>query len=74
MKIFVKAKPKAKRDGIEKIDKNHFVVYVKQAPEQGRANKAIAKIIAKYFQISLSQVVLKSGIHSRNKVFEVDID
>jgi len=74
MKIFVKAKPKAKRESIEKIDKNHFVVCVKQAPEQGRANKAIAKIIAKYFQISLSQVVLKSGIHSRNKVFEVNID
>lgn len=36
MGIFVKAKPKAKQERIEKIDNTHFVVAVKGSPKQGR--------------------------------------
>ena len=33
MKIFVKAKPLAKKDKIEKVSDNNFVVWVKESPE-----------------------------------------
>lgn len=71
MIIFVKAKPKAKEEKVEKLDENHFVVWVKEAPQQGKANEAIRKQLAEYFQVSSSQVILKSGFSSKNKIFEI---
>jgi hypothetical protein len=71
MKIFVKAKPLAKEEKVEKIDKINFVVWVKEPPKDGKANRAIAKAIALYFNVAPSAVNLISGFSSRNKVFEV---
>ncbi len=71
MKIFVKAKPAAKEEKVEKIDETNFVVSVKEPPVQGRANAAISKALAEYFKVSNSQVKLISGFSSKQKVFEI---
>ena len=71
MKINVKTKPRAYADKIEKIDEQNFVVSVTEPPVQGRANMAIMKMLADYFQISQSQIRLISGFTSRQKVFEI---
>ena len=71
MKIFVKAKPVAKEEKVEKIDENHFVVAVKEPPKDGRANGAIAKALAEYFEVPQSSLRLVSGFSSRQKVFEL---
>ena len=73
MKINVKAKPRAREDKIEKIDEQNFVVSVTEPPVQGRANLAIVKVLADYFQVSQSQVRLISGFTSSQKVFEIMI-
>lgn len=71
MKIFVKAKPSAKEEKIEKIDEVNFIVAVKEPPKDGRANRAIVKAIAAHFNIASSCVNLVSGFSSRQKVFEI---
>jgi uncharacterized protein (TIGR00251 family) len=71
MRIFVKAKPNAKKESIEKIDQTHFTVSVKEPPTKGQANAAIAKVIAKYFGVASSSVFLVSGFSSKQKVFEI---
>ena len=71
MKIFVKAKPSAKEEKIEKIDEINFIVAVKEPPKDGRANKAIARALALYFNVAPSCVNLVSGFSSKQKVFEV---
>ncbi len=71
MKIFVKAKPSAKEEKIEKISETNFVVWVKEPPIKGKANRAIAKAIAAHFNVAPSQVRLVSGSSSRQKVFEI---
>lgn len=73
MRIFIKAKPNSKKEGIEKLDETHFIVAVKEPPVKGLANRAIAKALAKHFDLSLSQVYLVSGFTSKQKVFEVKI-
>lgn len=87
IKIFVKAKPRAKKEKIvlqqvqdnpersrrvEKIGGTHFVVWVKEPPQKGKANKAIAKKLAEYFKVPQSQIVLRAGFSSKNKVFEIN--
>ncbi len=70
-KIFVKAKPFAKEEKITKIDEINFIVAVKEPPKDGKANRAIIKAIASYFNVAPSRVNLVSGFSSRNKVFEI---
>lgn len=72
MKIFVKAKPNAKEERVERIDASHFIVAVKEPPRDGKANTAIAKALAEYFDISFSRVELISGFSAKQKIFEIN--
>lgn len=71
MKIFVKAKPGAKEESLEKIDEINFVVAVKEPPKDGKANRAIVKALADYFNVAPSRLRLVSGFSSKQKVFEI---
>lgn len=71
MRIFIKAKPAAKEEFIRKIDETHFVVSVGEPPRDGRANWAIERKIAEYFNLPPSRVNIVSGHRLRDKVFEI---
>lgn len=72
MRIFIKVKPSARENKIEKLDEEHFVVSVKEPPVQGRANRAIINELANYFGISASSVTILSGHTSRNKIVKIE--
>ncbi len=71
MKITVHAHPLASEEKIEKITENEYRVYVKKPPVQGRANKAIVKLLAQYFSVELSDVRIVIGYTSRHKIIEI---
>ena len=71
MKIFVKAKPLSKQEKIEKIDEINFIIAVKEPPKDGKANRAIVRALALYFNVAPSRINLISGFSSKQKVFEV---
>lgn len=72
MKIFVKAKPNAKEEKVEKIGDAQFAVKVKEPPKDGKANAAIIKALANHLAIPSSRVRLVSGFSGRQKVFEIE--
>ena len=71
MKIIVKAKPSAREEKVEKMENGSFMVSVKEPPKDDRANRAIIKALAKYFNISPSNIRLNIGFTSRKKIFEI---
>ncbi len=71
MKLTVKAKTNAKQEKVEKIDEANYIVAVKAAPVEGKANEAIIKALAKYFRIAPSTIRLVSGEKSKIKRFEL---
>lgn len=71
MRIFVKTKPGARKEEIEKLDDTHYVVSVTEQPIEGRANAAILKLLADHFRVALSDVGIVSGYMSRQKVIEI---
>ena len=71
MKIFVKAKPGAKLEKIKKISENSFEVWVKEKPENGKANVAVLRALAKYFDLAPSRLRIISGHTSKNKLVEI---
>ena len=71
MKILVKSKAGAKKEGIFKIGASEFKISVKEPAKEGRANKAIARVLADYLDIAPSRVRLLSGFASRQKTFDI---
>ncbi|OGE85122.1 MAG: hypothetical protein A3J48_03035 [Candidatus Doudnabacteria bacterium RIFCSPHIGHO2_02_FULL_46_11] len=71
MRIYVKAKPAAGQEKIERIDEDSYKVWVKEPAEKGKSNRAIVKLLAKYFNISPSKVKILAGHTARSKIIEV---
>lgn len=71
MKIFVKVKPSAKEERIEKSDETHYRLAVKEPPVNGRANIAVVASLANFFKVPKGNVKIISGFTSREKVIEI---
>ncbi len=71
MRLYIKAKPSAPCESVEKIDETHYIVAVTEPPVQGRANRAIIAALANHFNVSTSHVNIVSGHTSRQKVMEI---
>ncbi len=72
MKIQVKVKPRSKTEDVTReMDGNVYVVRVKEPPVEGKANRAVLKLLAKHFRVPESRLRIVSGLTGRNKVIEV---
>lgn len=69
--IPIRAQPGARRDAIVGVHAGALRVAVTAAPERGRANEAIAAVLAEALGCRPSQVALLSGAASRQKRFLV---
>lgn len=69
MRINVKAEPNSDENKVERVDDFNFTVSVKDPPVQGRANRAIVKILSDYFHTPNVRIV--SGHSSRRKIVEI---
>lgn len=56
---------------VEKVSDDCFKVWVKEAPTEGKANQAIIKTLADYFDIAASRVMITSGRASKKKIIEI---
>jgi uncharacterized protein len=65
----VKAKPGARADRVSGLRGDCLLVEVRAAPERGKANEAIARVVAEALGLRASAVALKSGAASPVKVF-----
>jgi uncharacterized protein YggU (UPF0235/DUF167 family) len=71
MRIQVSVKAGRKESKIEKLSDNNFSVWVKEKPQEGKANYAVREALAEHFNISKSRVTLVSGDTSKTKLFEI---
>jgi uncharacterized protein len=67
----VRAQAGARRNGIKGIHDGVLQVMVTQAPEKGRANKAIIAVLAEALGLRKSQIELLAGETSPQKRFLV---
>ena len=71
MRILIKAKPGAKRTEIKEVAMRQFTVAVREPAQDGKANHAIEKAIAEYFNVAPARVRIISGFTSREKMIEI---
>ena len=65
----VRAQPGARRNEIRGLQDGALKVCVTQAPEKGKANKAIVEVLAKWLGVRKSQIELLSGETASQKKF-----
>ena len=70
--IKVKVFPNSRKEEIIKKSKDSFKIKVKEKPKMGKANKAVIKLLSKFFKIPQSKIRLIKGSKERNKIFEIN--
>lgn len=68
MKLLITVKSKSKEEMVEKIDDTHFIVRVKAPAHEGKANHAVIRALAGYFDVAQTQIEIVSGSASRKKM------
>ncbi len=58
--------------GADLLGRREFKIKVNQPAVEGKANKAIIAIVAKYFAVKKSDVVLVSGQFYQNKILRIN--
>ena len=69
--IALRVTPKASRNAIV-AGEDGLRAYVTVAPEDGKANAAVAKLLAKALGIAKTRLTLIRGQTARDKVFRID--
>lgn len=72
MKISIKVIPNSKEQKIKKEPDGSLKVYLKSPAKEGKANEELVKVLAKYFNITKSDVSIKVGQTSKNKIAVID--
>ncbi len=74
--IQVKLTPKAAQNRVGDISvgvdgRDVLSVYVTTVPEDGKANEAMVRLLAKHFDVAVSRVRIVRGHTSRQKTIEI---
>ncbi len=69
----VKVKAGARQDAVLGSRGGELLVSVRARPERGKANRAVASVLARFLELPASAVVLKSGGGSPRKLFTVPL-
>ncbi|MGA2642126.1 MAG: DUF167 domain-containing protein [Spirochaetia bacterium] len=70
----VKAKPRAREDGVIGIRAGELMIAVRAPAEKGKANAEVIRVVARALGLPRESVVLKSGGSSPHKVFVVPLE
>ena len=70
-KIRIIAKANAYKNSVTEMSDGSYKISVTAFPEHGKANAAIARLLAKHLKIPLSRISLARGAASKEKYFTV---
>ena len=71
MKIDVRVKPNSRMEEVTQEGMSTFTVRTREPPIEGRANRAVVKLLAKHLGIRESQLRIVKGLKSKTKVIEI---
>ena len=71
MRLQIKAHPKSRKEAVKEKGENFYEVWVREAPQHGKANEAIREALAQHLGVSKSKVSIISGLASKHKWAEV---
>ena len=70
MKISIRVMPNSKTEEVVK-EGDRFLVRVKAPAKEGKANRAVVKLLAEHFKVAQGSITIVSGLKNRNKVVNI---
>lgn len=74
MHLKIKVKPNSKRQNIKQEADGILTVQLKSSPVDGKANDELIKLLAQKYNVPKSNINIKSGCSSRQKLVAIDTD
>lgn len=79
IELRVRLTPKSARDGVEGVEtaadgRSHLKARVRAVPEDGKANKALVRLLSKELGVPAGAIALVSGETARLKTLRLDGD
>lgn len=71
MKIRLKVYPNSPREELVEVSEEEYRVYLKKPAEKNKANLELIKLLSKYFKVNQKNIIIKSGMTSRDKLIEI---
>lgn len=71
MQKTVKVKPNSQQQKITELADGSLIVHLKSPPVDGKANVELIKLLAEKYHVKKSDVIIKLGLSSRQKVVEI---
>lgn len=71
MKISIKVKTNSKKESVEKIGRNKYIVCVNKPARENLANIRSIELLSDYLNIPKSKILLVSGAKSKIKILEL---
>lgn len=78
-RISIKVTPKSSKNKVipdimpDEKGNEFFKVFITAQPENNRANRALIKLLAEYFDVSQSKINIVSGLTSKSKIIDIDL-
>jgi len=71
MLLNIKVKPNSSKQEIQSFGNNRYLVYLKEPPENNRANIELINLLSKHFGTPFSRIKIKTGLTNNEKLIEV---
>ncbi|MBR5027001.1 DUF167 domain-containing protein [Candidatus Saccharibacteria bacterium] len=71
MNVEVTVKPGSKKGPLVEKSGDGLTVYLREKPHDGEANAALIKMLAEYFDVAKTSIVIKSGSKSHKKLIQI---
>lgn len=71
MKITITVKPNSRKSEVEETGDGSFVLRLKSAPVDGKANTELIRLLSKYFHVTQASITIKHGGLSKKKTVEI---
>jgi uncharacterized protein (TIGR00251 family) len=72
MRIYIKVIPRASKNEIVKVSEGEYKVKLTAAPVSGQANKMLVEVLAKYFKLPKSRIIIAGGKTARIKMIDIN--
>ncbi len=69
--LSLRVRPRAGREGILGLRAGRLLVAIREAPERGRANEAVLRLLAEELGVSRAAFALLGGAASRDKIVRI---
>ncbi len=70
--IQIKVKPRARESGLEQLSDGTWLARLKSPPIDGKANEELIRLVAERFEVTRTQVSIKSGAAGRLKRVRIE--